>query len=142
MKKLVLPFTALVLCASTALLPVTSRAADPDKTSQIAELNGYVWQNTSNDNKLSFLFGVENAIAVEYALGMEQAKRSGKQPTPENMGLSPFERGWVVTLENTPRQTIVERIDAFYDRNPGQRNQHVLEVIWKEVITPALPAGK
>ncbi len=142
MKKLLLPFAFLVLCASTALLPVTSHAAAPDKTSQVAELDGYVWQNTSNDNKLSFLFGVENAIAVEYALGLEQAKRSGKQPSPRTIGLSPFEQGWVIALEKTPRQAIVDRIDAFYTGNPGQRNRHVLDVIWKEVITPALPAGK
>ena len=68
MKKLLLPFAALAMCAST-VLPVLSHAAAPDKA-PIAKLDGYVWEDTSNDNKLSFLFGLENGIAVEYALGM------------------------------------------------------------------------
>ncbi len=140
MKKLLLPFAALAMCAS-AVLPVLSHAAAPDKA-QIAKLDGYVWEDTSNDNKLSFLFGLENGIAVEYALGMEQAKRNGKQPSLDNLGLSSFERGWVVVFEDIPRQAIVDRIDTFYSGHPGQRDRHVLDVVWKELIVPALPAGK
>lgn len=101
MKKLLLPFAALAMCAST-VLPVLSHAAAPDKAAQIAKLDGYVWEDTSNDNKLSFLFGLENGIAVEYALGMEQAKRNGKQPSLDNLGLSPFERGWSSFLKTFP----------------------------------------
>lgn len=142
MKHLLRPFVVLALCASVALLPTLSSAADQSKASQIAKLDGYVWQDTSNDNKLSFLFGLENGIAVEYAIGMEQAKRNGKQPTLENLNLSPFERGWVIAFENTPRQTIVDGIDTFYDDNPDQKDRHVLDVVWKELIVPALPAGK
>ena len=141
MRKLLLPFAALAMCAST-VLPVLSHAAAPDKAAQIAKLDGYVWEDTSNDNKLSFLFGLENGIAVEYALGMEQAKRNGKQPSLDNLGLSPFERGWVVVFVDIPRQAIVDRIDTFYSGHPGQRDRHVLDVVWKELIVPALPAGK
>ena len=79
---------------------------------------------------------------MEYAIGMEQAKRNGKQPTLENLNLSPFERGWVIAFENTPRQVIVDRINTFYDANPGQKDRHVLDVVWKELIVPVLPAGK
>ena len=139
MKHLLRPFVVLALCASVALLPTLSSAADQGKASQIAKLDGYVWQDTS---KLSFLFGLENGIAVEYAIGMEQAKRNGKQPTLENLNLSPFERGWVIAFENTPRQVIVDRINTFYDANPGQKDRHVLDVVWKELIVPVLPAGK
>lgn len=142
MKKRVLPFVVMALCASMALLPLASHAAAPDKVAQIAKLDGYVWTDTDNDNKLSFLFGLENAIAVEYALGMEQAKKNGKQPTLNNLGLSPFERGWVVVFENMPRQAIVDRIDTFYNTHPGQRDRHVLDVVWKEMIAPAVSAGK
>ena len=39
MKKLLLPFAALAMCAST-VLPVLSHAAAPDKAAQIAKLDG------------------------------------------------------------------------------------------------------
>lgn len=108
MKKLLLPFAALAMCAS-AVLPVLSHAAAPDKAAQIAKLDGYVWEDTSNDNKLSFLFGLENGIAVEYALGMEQAKRNGSSPLWTISGFPPLNgagSSFLKTFPDRPLSTV------------------------------------
>ena len=98
-------------------------------------LDGYTWMDSDNANKLSFLLGVECGIAMEMALDQEQAKFTG---TPAV--LSPFQQGWTSAFDNTPRQAIVDRIDAFYTANPSQKKRHVFDVIWEQMLVPALPA--
>lgn len=98
-------------------------------------LNGYAWMDSDNASKLSFLLGVECGIAMEMALNQEQAKVTG---TPAV--LSPFQQGWTAAFDNTPRQAIVDRIDAFYTANPSQKKRHVFDVIWEQMLVPALPA--
>ena len=93
--------------------------------------------DSDNSNKLSFLLGVETAIAMEMALSQEQQKITGK-PVP----LSPFQQGWMAAFDNTPRQTIADRIDAFYVANPSQKNRHVFDVLWEQMIVPAFPARR
>lgn len=100
-------------------------------------LNGYAWMDSDNANKLSFLLGVECGIAMEMALDQEQAKFTG---TPAV--LSPFQQGWTAAFDNTPRQAIVDRIDAFYTANPSQKNRHVFDVIWEQMLVPALPVRR
>ena len=75
-------------------------------------------------------------------MGRYQQRQQTELSVLDNLGLSPFERGWVVVFEDIPRQAIVDRIDTFYSGHPGQRDRHVLDVVWKELIVPALPAGK
>lgn len=123
----------LVLCASMVFPQL---AAGADKT-PVGSLDGYVWMDSDNANKLSFLLGVETAIAMEMALAQEQQKATGKP-----VALSPFQQGWMAAFPNTPRQTIADRITQFYTVNPSQKNRHVFDVVWEEMIVPALPARR
>ena len=124
---------ALLVCAAL-LAPRHAFAAD---ATPVGSLNGYAWMDSDNSNKLSFLLGVETAIAMEMALSQEQQKITGK-PGP----LSPFQQGWMAAFDNTPRQTIADRIDAFYVANPSQKNRHVFDVLWEQMIVPAFPARR
>ena len=106
---------ALLVCAAL-LAPRHAFAAD---ATPVGSLNGYAWMDSDNSNKLSFLLGVETAIAM-----------------------SPFQQGWMAAFDNTPRQTIADRIDAFYVANPSQKNRHVFDVLWEQMIVPAFPARR
>lgn len=125
----------LVLCAS--MLAPHASAAPGTPARQVGTLNGYAWMDSDNSNKLSFLLGVETAMAMEMALDQEQQKATGKP-----VGLSPFQQGWMAAFPNTPRQTIVDRIDTFYTTNPSQKNRHVFDVIWEQMLVPAFPAKR
>lgn len=140
---------ALVLCAVMALPALsaapaagTAPAAKADqgtaaRQTKAADVNGHVWQDSDNAAKLSFLLGVENAIAMEYALAQALAGQQGRP-----VALSPFQQGWMTAFQDSPRQQIVNRIDAFYTAHPDQRDRHVFDVIWTDMITPVYPAGR
>ncbi|MCH5277262.1 MAG: hypothetical protein J1E80_05440 [Desulfovibrionaceae bacterium] len=126
---------ALLICAAL-LAPRQAGAESPAPGgSSGGTLNGYTWMDSDNANKLSFLLGVECGLAMEMALGQEQAKVTGAPAA-----LSPFQRGWTAAFDNTPRQAIVDRLDAFYTAHPSQKDRHVFDVLWKEMLVPALPA--
>lgn len=124
---------ALLVCAAL-VAPRHASGADATPT---GSLNGYAWMESDNANKLSFLLGVETAIAMETALAQEQQKITGK-PVP----LSPFQQGWTAAFDNMPRQAIADRINAFYVANPTQKNRHVFDVLWEQMIVPAFPARR
>lgn len=124
---------ALLVCAAL----IAPRPAFGADATPVGSLNGYVWMDSDNGTKLSFLLGVETAIAMEMALAEEQQKATG-QP----VAISPFQQGWMSAFQNTPRQTIANRIDSFYVANPSQKNRHVFDVLWEQMIVPALPARR
>jgi len=134
----------LALCGVMLLPPVSLAAASPgvarteegrsgtaSRQTKTGDVNGWVWQDSDNAAKLSFLLGVENGIAMEYALARIQAQEQGR-----NLALSPFQQGWMDAFDNVPRQRIVGNIDAYYAAHPDERDRHVFDVIWTEMITP------
>ena len=136
-----LSFCAAALLAGATVLTPSAGAGSPAASGadsgavseSVGALNGYVWMDSDNANKLSFLLGVESGIAMEMALDQEQAKRTG---TPAV--LSPFQRGWTAAFDNTPRQAIVDRLDAFYTANPSQKKRHVFDVLWEQMLAPSV----
>ena len=57
------------LCLAAALVfgAAGVQAADQDKgNNPVLQFTGSVWQKSSLDNKLSFLFGMDTAIVTEY----------------------------------------------------------------------------
>ena len=108
--------------------------AAPVQTS-VASLNGFVWETSAPQSKLDFLLGVECALAMESALA-EAARNKG-----ENVQLSLFANGWQIALRDTTRPEQVRRIDEFYYSHPEQKNRHVFDVIWTEMVGPAM-SGK
>ena len=54
-----------------------TRSGDP-----IAQLTGDVWQKTSPDNKAAFLFGMDTAIAVEYAVNGKLTEAAAAREAP------------------------------------------------------------
>lgn len=131
-KFLPLPFlAALAILALLTAAPVT--AAELGGEAARGEVNGLVWLASENHDKLSFLLGVESAIAMEHAIAASLAEKNGKAPP-----LSSFHEGWMKAFEQTSRPKLAAAIDAYYRDNPSQRNRHVFDVVWTEMIVPAV----
>ena len=105
--------------------------AEPSDT-PVASLNGFVWETSTPQSKLDFLLGVECALAMESALA-QAAREKG-----ESVQLSLFSNGWQIAFHDTTRPELVRRIDEFYYRNPDQKDRHVFDVIWTEMVAPAV----
>ena len=136
-KSLKQAFMSLALVLTFALpgcqhAPVT--AASPAVT-PVASLDGFAWETSAPQSKLDFLLGVECALAMESALA-QAAREKG-----ETVQLSLFANGWQIAFHDTTRPELVHRIDEFYYRNPDQKNRHVFDVIWTEMVAPAVSAG-
>ncbi|WP_295638989.1 hypothetical protein [uncultured Mailhella sp.] len=112
--------------------PVASAPAEPVP---VASLDGFAWETSAPQSKLDFLLGVECALAMESALA-QAAREKG-----ETVQLSLFANGWQIAFHDTTRPELVRRIDEFYYRNPDQKNRHVFDVIWTEMVVPAAAEG-
>jgi len=91
------------------------------------DVDGYVWMNSSDQEKKSFLFGAGSAVVLEYQL------RIKKSETP-----SMFIEGWIKVLQDTSWTSLADNIDRYYTTNPDKMNRHVFDVIWHEMIKPNL----
>ena len=101
-------------------------AQRPTNTSS-PDLDGYVWQKSSDQEKKAFLYGAGSAIALEYHV---RAKRM-EEP-------SRFVKGWVETFKDTSWSELATKVDEYYMKNPEKRSTHVFNVIWHELIAPRL----
>ena len=69
---------------------------------------------------------------------MESALAQAAREKGETVQLSLFANGWQIAFHDTTRPELVHRIDEFYYRNPDQKNRHVFDVIWTEMVAPAV----
>ena len=102
----------------------------------MASLDGYVWETSEPQSKLDFLLGVECAIAMDAALKQVAEERGG------TVQLSRFADGWQIAFRDKARPDIVHEIDEFYRQNPDQKGRHVFDVIWMEMVRPAVAAKR
>ena len=103
------------LCLAAALVfgAAGVQAADQDKgNNPVLQFTGSVWQKSSLDNKLSFLFGMDTAIATEYFVNSREAELAAKNGKMPVSNLSKFEKGWMKAFKDVKRTTIVEEVDA------------------------------
>ena len=100
----------------------------------MASLDGFVWQSSAPQSKLDFLLGVECAMAMEAAIKQVAEERGG------TVQLSRFANGWQIAFRDKARPDIVRQIDEFYTQNPEQKKRHVFDVIWTEMVRPAVEA--
>ena len=107
----------------------------------LGQLTGKLWMESHALEKQAFLFGIESAIAVEYYVNDELAKRAqknGKKKQPA-CTLSPFEKGWMKAFgDNVENNDIIAEIDQWYAAHPDKMDRPVMAVIWYELIEPRL----
>ena len=143
--------------AEEGLLATTDTAPAPQTdngipANRIEQLTGKVWLDSSKDNKLSVLFGIELALNMEKAMAerireeIEASKTTkankDKKPGPPPYRISPLARAWANNFGKTSLTDISARIDAWYKANPDKSDRLVMDVIWNELMEHPAKAPK
>ena len=110
---------AAVLVCGLALPAFAAKSTAPD-------LTGQHWQQSSQNEKLAFLYGASNIIAIEQLI----AEKQGTKP-------SPFVEAWVKAFGNYIWSEIQQKLDAWYAAHPDKANREVFDVLWFEFMAPA-----
>ena len=124
MKKVHL-FTTILLAG--ILILSAGPAMSQETTENVPELDGTHWMQSTSDEKRAFLYGAGSAIAVEYNVRIKHDEQPSK-----------FIQGWVDALKDKTWPQLEREIDQYYIDNPARINEHVLRVVWHNMIKPNL----
>ncbi|MDP3427552.1 MAG: hypothetical protein Q8S17_09270 [Humidesulfovibrio sp.] len=105
-------------------------AVNPGRTQSTElspELDGNIWMSSSSAEKRAFLYGVGSATVLEYHI----RTKHDEQP-------SRFVSGWVEVFKEQTWADVEKAVDSYYYNNPSRLNEHVLRVIWQNMIQPNL----
>jgi len=121
--------TVVMLCG----VVLSSHAQDTmEKVAQeMPVLKGDTWVKMSDDEKISFIWGVGHMISIQEVLG-----RDNPGLKENNIFVNQ-----VVEAHKTKAMTMSEvsqHVDKFYTDNPDKLDTSVMEVIWTETIVPRL----
>lgn len=89
-------------------------------------LTGKEWGESGKSEKLAFLYGASNVVAIE----MESANLSQKPA-------SKFVTGWMKAFGSQTPEQVCTLLDIWYVQHPKDANRHVFDVLWNEFIVPA-----
>ena len=81
---------------------------------------------SSQNEKLAFLYGASNIIAIEQLIAQKQGTKA-----------SPFVTAWITAFGDTNWTDIQKKVDAWYAAHPDQANREVFDVLWYEFMVPA-----
>ena len=109
-------FAAALVCA--LCLPAVAAQSATD-------LTGKHWLQSSQNEKLAFLYGASNIIAIEQLIAQQQGTQA-----------SPFVTAWIKAFGNTNWTDIQKKLDAWYAAHPDQANREGLDVRWYEFMGP------
>ncbi len=94
-------------------------------------LKGDIWVKMSDDEKISFIWGVGHVISIQEVLG-----RDNPGLKENNMFVNK-----VIEAHETRSLTmneVSEQVDNYYKENPDKLDTSVMEVMWTESILPRL----
>lgn len=97
---------------------------DPD----LVIVTGAHWTTSSRDEKVAYLFGIGNMLEVEQAM-------QGKNPS-RHIRKNSIVPVLIEGLKGTSITKVREMLDHWYEKNPGQRNRSVIEVLYTEFAIP------
>ncbi len=118
-------FTKTILAAAlvcTLCLP----AAAAQNTAPGSEFTGTAWMGSTQNERLAFLYGVSNVVAIEQLL----AEKEGVKP-------SLFVRDWMKAFGNANWAQIEKKLNDWYAAHPDQMSRGVFDVLWYEFMVPA-----
>jgi hypothetical protein len=134
---------ALRFCFALALLAglagagsgfAAEEAAKPDTGKELKEmpvLTGEQWQTMQPDTKIAFIWGIGHVVTIEEHVIQ-------RHPELRKQGfVSKLAEG----LRGVPMKTIIEQIDAYYQKNPDDLDLPVMRVIWSQLVRPKLQTG-
>lgn len=121
--------TVVMLCG----VVLSSHAQDTmEKVAQeMPVLKGDTWVKMSDDEKISFIWGVGHVVSIQEVLG-----RDNEGLKKHNVFVNK-----VIEAHETKSMTMSEvsaQVDNFYKENPDKLDTPVMKVIWTESIVPRL----
>jgi len=96
-------------------------------------VTGEQWAHSSRDEKLIYVNGMATMIELEKEV---QAKAAPAQESPGLMD------GWIAGLAGMRLEDIVDKLDAYYRKNPKQTGRPVVDALWYEVAVPNMAKGR
>lgn len=93
------------------------------------DLTGKQWMQSTENEKLAFLYGASSVIVIEHQL----AQKKGSTP-------SVFVNTWMKSLKDTSWRDLQKKLDAWYAAHPQNLDRPLFDVLWSDVMLPA--AGK
>jgi len=112
------------------VLFVASLFGLPAHADDVPIVDGKIWMESAPGDKRSFLIGVSNFIALEYAY-----QSSVKNPpSPRQSSVPDF----YLRTENISLDQAIAGVDAWYADNPSRLDAPVLTVLWDVFVEPKL----
>ena len=108
-------------------------------------IDGNAWQASSQAEKISFITGMDGAIAIDFAIDKKREEKaiaegiSKKKRKPSVV--SPYDEAWMEVFANKKNSEVVLMIDEYYAAHPESLNRNVMEVIWYELLAPNCTRG-
>lgn len=118
------------LCAIAAL---AFAVGAPASAEDVPMVDGKLWKDTAPLLKRTYLVGFANLMTAEYLVQQEFGPPPDRQTAIQRL----YEEIDEVTLDEA-----VDRIDAWYEGNPGKLDTTVVEVIWLDMVRPNLPPSR
>ena len=122
---------ACTLIASLVALLGLAQASSAEEEVAVPFVDGKMWKQSAPVLKRSYLVGISNLLTAEYLYQESKGFPSDKKSSIRRV----YEGIDDVTLDEC-----IQRIDAWYEKNPGRMNETVMEVIWLDMVAPNLPA--
>ena len=94
-------------------------------------LTGEEWQTLQPDTKIAFIWGIGHVVTIEENVIQ-------RHPELRRQG---FTAKLAEGLRGVPMNTIIQDIDAYYQKNPGDLDLPVMRVIWSQLVKPKLKTG-
>lgn len=102
-----------------------------EETLGMPVLKGDVWQKMTHDSKIAFIWGFGHVVSIEQHL-MEKF--------PE-LNRDSFVSKVVEGMADIPMETVIARVDEYYQANPQKIETPVTNVIWDLMIKPNIKTG-
>lgn len=102
-----------------------------EETLGMPVLKGEVWQKMSHDSKIAFIWGFGHVVSIEQNL-MEKF--------PE-LRRDSFVAKVVEGMADIPMETVITKVDGYYNAKPLKIETPVTNVIWDLMIKPNIKTG-
>ena len=102
-----------------------------EETLGMPVLKGDVWQKMTHDSKIAFVWGFGHVVSIEQNL-MEKF--------PE-LRRDSFVTKVIEGMEDIPMETVIAKVDKYYNANPSKIETPVTNVIWDLMIKPNIKTG-
>jgi hypothetical protein len=119
-----------VLVAGVLALLGLAQASSADENA-VPFVDGKMWGETAPVLKRAYLVGISNMLGAEYLYQKEKGFPSDKKSSIRRV----YEG-----IDEMSLDECIQRIDAWYEKNPDRKQESVMEVIWLDMVAPNLPA--